>query len=301
MKPIRDDPSADGALRCAVVGFGHIRATADQLPSLRQNPGVNPRQPISPNFLKHADEQTVVSVAAIFQAIERHGLADIDFTDWGVLAAPRYLGRITTSQAFQRFAAEGAWGISPHLIPHRTLHAISGTVSQALQIHGPNLGVGGGPKADTEVLRVAAAFLANPDLPGLWVVMSGWNPEPIPNPPAEPAETPHAPPFSTNGFHQVPYCQAVALALTPLSRAAEGLQLQFHLADPARNGHQPKQPLPTFSLETLLATLDSPSTPSNHWLLENNGSVELRQVGTGALISCSSPVGREVRVAEKTR
>ncbi len=277
MKPIRDDPSADGALRCAVVGFGGIRVTADHLSSLRQNPGFNPGKPLSPGFLKHADEQTVVSVAALFQAIERHGLAETKFADWGVLAAPRYLGRITTSLAFQRFAAEGAWGISPHLIPHRTLHAISGTISQALQIHGPNLGVGGGPEAANEVMRVAAAFMADPKLPGLWVVMSGWNPEPFPQPPTT---APDIPLHSTNGFHSTPYCQAVALALTPPPRFWEGLELRINMAAPGSNGHRPNHPPLTFSLESLMATLDSHSTPTNYWLLGNNGTVELSQVGS---------------------
>jgi len=278
VKPIRDDPPANSALRCAVVGFGGIRVPADQLSSLRQNPGSNPGQPISPSFLKHADEQTVVSVAALFQAIERHGLADTSFTNWGVLAAPRYLGRITTAHAFQRFAAEGAWGISPHLIPHRTLHAISGTMSQALQIHGPNLGVGGGPEADIEVMRVATAFLADPNLPGLWVVMSGWNPEPVPFP----QPTPDTPSSSINGFHPVPQCQAVAIALTPPRPDWEGLSLQFHLAPPGRNGRGLKQRLPSFSFEALLAAFESPSTSENHWTLGNNGSVELFHAGAGA-------------------
>lgn len=281
MKPIRDwaDPPADRATSCAVVGYGCIRATADQLAGLRQNPGPKPGPPTSPAFLKHADEQTVVSVAALFQAIERHGLADTCFTDWAVLAAPRYLGRITTAQALQRYAAEGAWGISPHLIPHRTLHAISGTISQALQIHGPNLGVGGGPNAAIEVMRVAAAFLGNLDLPGIWVVMSGWSTEPNPQllSAAREATSP-----STNGFHPVAYCQAVALALTPRPPAWEGLSLEFHMATLGSNGHRPKQPLAAFGLESLLAALDSPVTPANHWMLGNIGSVELRLVGAAA-------------------
>jgi hypothetical protein len=279
VKPIGDDPSADSALRCAVVGFGSIRVTADQLSSLRQNPGSFPGQSISPSFLKHADEQTVVSVAALFQGIERHGLAETCFTDWGILAAPRYLGRITTAHAFQRFAAEGAWGISPHLIPHRTLHAISGTISQALQIHGPNLGVGGGPEADIEVMRVAPAFLADPNLPGLWVVMSGWNPEPIPAPPIADASS-----GSTNGFHPVPYCQAVAIALTSPPAEWEGLELQFHLHGAGNNGWAIKHSLPAFRLESLQAAFESPSS-RDHWALGNNGTVKLVHVGVGAEIT----------------
>jgi hypothetical protein len=284
VKPIRDwaDPPAESARCCAVVGYGCIRVTADQLACLRQNPGPKPGPPISPTFLKHADEQTVVSVAALFQAIERHGLADTCFTDWAVLSAPRYLGRITTSQAILRFAAEGAWGISPHLIPHRTLHAISGTISQALQIHGPNLGVGGGPEAALEVMRVAAAFLADPDLPGIWVVMSGWNPEPNPHslPTAQAASSP-----STNGYHLVAQCQAVALALSARPHAGHELSLEFQLTSHGSNGHLPKQPLTPFCLESLLGALDSTSPRTHHWALGGIGSVELKHVRTAAEIN----------------
>jgi hypothetical protein len=215
-------------------------------------------------------------MAALFQAIERHGLAGTDFTDWGVLAAPRYLGRITTVHALQRFAAEGAWGISPHLIPHRTLHAISGTISQALQIHGPNLGVGGGPDADLEVMRVATAFLTNRDLPGLWVVMTGWNPEPVLQP--SPASAAESPP-TTNGYHVVPVCQAVALALTPLSRTWNGLQLDFRFNTEKSNGH-PYSPL--FNLESFQAALVANSISPQSWSLGNGGLVDLSFAQAGA-------------------
>ena len=280
MKPIRNgaDPAAGVSIRCAVVGYGAVQATADELPGIRQNPGSFRGQPIPPSFLKHADEQTVVSMAALFQAIERHALSDISFTDWAALAAPRYLGRTTTTQALQRFRDEGAWGISPHLIPHRTLHAISGTISQALQMHGPNLGVGGGPDAACEVMRVAAAFLADPNLPGLWLVMSGWNSEPVRS------SSPHVSENSsslTNGFHLIPYCQAVALALTSRPCERDELEIHFHWTTPM-NGHRPKHSLPTFSLEAMHAALHSRSASASQWTLGNNGSVELKHVMAGA-------------------
>jgi hypothetical protein len=276
---------AGATICCAVVGYGSTRATADQLPSLRQNPGTYPARPIPPGFLKHADEQTVVVMAALLQAIERHGLADACFTDWGVLAAPRYLGRITTVQALQRFRAEGAWGISPHLIPHRTLHAISGTISQALQIHGPNLGVGGGPEAALEVMRAAAAFMAKQDLPGLWIAMSGWDSEPILPHASDPKDV--VP--STNGHHPVSYCQAVALALTPVPRVWDGLRLDFHFTAPGSNGHTPGPAPPLFVLESFLAALEGVSQTKSYergksWSLSNGSYVDLRFVGVGAEI-----------------
>jgi hypothetical protein len=225
-------------------------------------------------------------MAALLQAIIRHDLTRVDFADWGVLAAPRFLGRLTTIQALDRFAAEGAWGISPHLIPHRTLHAISGTISQALQIHGPNLGVGGGPDAALEVMRVAAAFLANRDIPGFWVIMSGWDSEPVP----PPTTSPHDAVPSTNGHHPaVPHCQAVALALTPIPQDWNGIRMDFHLGAPQGNGYKPNPVTPLLSLESLLAALDDfPGSrgawqrEGRSWSLSNGGWVDLKLVGAGA-------------------
>jgi hypothetical protein len=292
-KHVTHQQSTATTVSCAVVGHGGIRATADQLPALRQNPGSYPARPIPPGFLKHADEQTVVAMAALLKAIERDNLTDVDFTDWGVLAAPRFLGRITTSQALERFAAEGAWGISPHLIPHRTLHAISGTISQAMQIHGPNLGVGGGPDAALEVTRVAAAFLANHELPGLWLIMSGWDSEPV-SPQIEDRGSkivdgrrtldPRSSILNLRSF-----CQAVALALTPIPQDWNGMRMEFRFGVPGSNGHKPSPVPPMFSLESLLMALDEhPGTQEGSqrggrsWSLSNGGWVDLKLVGAGA-------------------
>src|SRR5205823_2855913 len=156
-------------------------------------------------------------------AIHRHGLAGTRFTDWGVLAAPRYLGRSAMAVALQRFAAEGAWGLSPHLIPHHSLHSVSGTISQALKINGPNIGVGGGPGSGAEAFLAATALLSAGQVPGVWVVLTGWDPEYSGERPVRPGLNGHA--HTTNGHanghvHGLnghapagPLCGAVALAL----------------------------------------------------------------------------------------
>src|SRR5438067_465552 len=77
-------------------------------------------------------------------------------------------------------------GLSPHFIPHRSQHAISGTISQALKIHGPNFGAGGGPGAAAEALLAGAVLLEGSRLPGVWVVLTGWDPEYVPDPEGRP-------------------------------------------------------------------------------------------------------------------
>ncbi len=170
--------AAGPAVTWGLAAAGASRAATNAVAALRQMPG--PRGNALPTgFLKHTDEQTLVGLASVFQAIRDYHLLDTCFTEWGVLAAPRFLGRACLAVALQRFALEGAWGVSPHLIPHRSLHSLSGTVSQALGIHGPNFGVGGGPDSASEVLVAAAALLAEGQVPGVWVVLTGWDPEPV--------------------------------------------------------------------------------------------------------------------------
>jgi hypothetical protein len=201
--------------------------------------------------LKHADEQTVAGIAALSQAIQHHALDKIDFTDWGVVAAPRYLGRAACAVALTRFDAEGAWGISPHLIPHRSLHALSGTVSQALKIHGPNFGVGGGCEGAAEALLVAGTLLAGGDLPGVWVMLTGYNPELVPaNPPGTEAAA-------------APDCVAVALALTPVKDQRAGLFLTVGGTDADLQGIGTSS---IFSLEDLATQMAVPQSRAS-WRL----------------------------------
>ena len=92
------------------------------------------------------------------------------FAGWGVVAASRYLGRANLAAALRSFAAEGVWGTSPHLIPHFALHSLSGSISLALGLHGPNLGVGGGLHATAEGFLTALTWLAPGSCPA-----SGWS------------------------------------------------------------------------------------------------------------------------------
>ena len=120
-------------MRCDLGAYTWLAASAEQLAELRRKPGPGPGVRLAPSFLKHADEQTVVALAAVCEAADRHGFGDASFADWAVVAAPRALGAPRWWRPSARYKAEGAWGISPNLIPHRSPHAVSGTISQALR------------------------------------------------------------------------------------------------------------------------------------------------------------------------
>jgi hypothetical protein len=219
-----------------------------EINELRRRPfqGCEPAQ--RPPTLKNLDPPTQAALLAVEQAAQAAGLDLHGMTDWGVIAAPRTPGRATISGALQKFAREGAWSVSPHLVPHYSLHSPSGTISQLWHMQGPNLGVGGFPGNEAHALLVAAAMLANGNVSGLWVVWTGWAPEPVPG---------------TGEDGNV--CRAVALALLPA--AAEGRENLLHLtarADTSSTPAIPESP-PVFSLEALHARLTASPAPSGIW------------------------------------
>jgi hypothetical protein len=245
-----------------------VEADAQAVAALRTNaspPGI-PALPA--NFLKHADEQTVVGLFAVFQAIQNYGLTGDDFKDWAVVAAPRFFGRAILAAALRRFALEGAWGVSPHLIPHRSQHSLSGTISQALRIHGPNLGVGGGPSSASEAALVAATFAAKEEVPGLWFVLTAWDPEPTFSEAAATSRSGLTPTTSST-------CKGVALALQAGEPADLGVTLRicpggWHpTPNGTGNGHHARFPL--FSMECLLQALVRPSHVGTTWRLGTSG------------------------------
>jgi hypothetical protein len=241
---------------CDLAAAAVIRAAPAELPALRQKPGRVAGEPLPTTFLKHSDEQTVVGLSAVLRAIEDHGLTRHDFRDWGVVAVPRFFGRGAFAIALERFRAEGAWGISPHLIPHRTLHSLSGSVSQALKIHGPNFGAGGGPASVIEGLLCAAALLAGGTVPGVWLVMTGWQPELAVDRQGNPTTPDVA-------------CQGVALALVP---PTPGSRSRLHVTAAGAKVSCPDGP---FTLEALTTAIAE--TSAGCWELPGSGSMALER------------------------
>jgi hypothetical protein len=215
---------APNPLRPPVAGLsGLIRAAGlarldlAALTTSRRAPGPIPEswRPLSPTLLKTSDDQTVAAVNAVLDAIATHhpDVSHDAFAEWGIVVASRYLGRAQLAVALRRFAAEGVWGVSPHLIPHFALHSPAGTLSVALGSHGPNLGVGGGPGSAMDGALAALTWLSEGRLPGVWLVLTGHEPDLIPDAkgaPVSPTE-----------------CRALALALEPDSPVVPGPRLRL--------------------------------------------------------------------------
>jgi hypothetical protein len=166
---------------CSVVAAAVVSASVQELPALRDQPGGPNAPPIPPRFLRHSDEQTVVGLAAVFRAMEHPALRGACYSGWGVVAAPVFPGRLGSSDMFTKYRANGAAVVSPHSIPQYSLHSVSSAVSICLGVRGPNFGIGGGRQALAEGLTVAMSLMEQSTLPGLWLVLTQWSPEPVPD------------------------------------------------------------------------------------------------------------------------
>lgn len=188
-----------------VTGWGTAQADVASIAGLRKAIPAWAPADTPGHFLKHADEQTVVAVAAVDAAIRAHQFAPEELAEWAVVAAPQSIGRISGASTFARFTKSGGPAVSPHLIPQSSLHSVSGALSILLGTRHPNCGVGGGDDALAEGILVA---LTMPPLAakGIWLIATAWDPEPILNDALE--------------ITNAPRCYAAALALEV--RAASG-------------------------------------------------------------------------------
>jgi hypothetical protein len=117
---------------------------------------------------------------------------------------------------------------------------------------------------------MAAALLGTRPLPGLWVALTAWDPEPVPDEQGHP---------TTPGV-----CTALALALAPARPGWHGLRAHVGLArgngSPAPRTAVPARPL---TLEGLLAALTSadPCPAPAVWQVAQGGWLRLERVGGG--------------------
>jgi hypothetical protein len=265
MKPVTPPKRVSQSIDADILSWGTVRALPEELAHWRKQPTPMLPEAFSPSLIRQSEEQTVAALWAVCEAAAGMDVKADAFADWGVIAAPRLLGRAGNALSFEQFAQEGPWGISPHAIPHQSLHAVSGTISQALKAHGPNFGIGNGPRSANDVWLTAATLLSEESLPGIWLVIVGHSDEYIPA-------------FDKAASPRVA-CEAIALALAPTQGERTGMHLRICPEDLLR-GETPNEPflasLPEFSLSSLvdeLAHRESP--PGSMWRLPGAGWIEI--------------------------
>ena len=165
---------------CRITSHALVESRLSGIAELRNTPAPNGAPSLPPRFLRHADEQTVVGVHAVLAAIA-NAARPLAIARHAVVAAPCQSGRLAAARTLAQLPAGGAVTVSPHVVPQCSLHSVAGAVSVALGMHGPHLGVGGGPEALAEGLYAAATLVTgrgDPACAAAWLVATDWDAEP---------------------------------------------------------------------------------------------------------------------------
>ncbi|MCE9632031.1 MAG: hypothetical protein K8S94_15120 [Planctomycetia bacterium] len=213
--PIPTSRQPDCAIRC----HAFFEARYSEMGRLRDEPSPPAAPPLPARFLRHCDEHTVTAVRAVLAAIATLD-AKGDFDRCGVIAAPCQAGRIATARSLAQLRVGGGVMISPHIVPQCSLHSLAGAVSVALGMHGPHIGVGGGPDALAEGLFAALSLFQPGAAAGCnaaWVIVTEWATEPLLDTTGAPTDD--------------PLCRALAMLVAPAAVADQAaLTLSLHAA-----------------------------------------------------------------------
>lgn len=208
----------------AVTARATIATRLSEIATLRENGWPESAPPLPRRFLRHADEQTVIGVHAVLAAIAKLPEAAA-IEGHGVIAASCQAGRIAAAQTLVRASQGGGVTVSAQIVPQGSLHSLASAVSVGLGMHGPNIGVSGGPAALSEGLLTAFSWLHGSGplaCDTTWLVITGWDDEPALDAEGHPTTD--------------PVCRGVALAVARAAAASssEGQRLTLQL-DPGRD------------------------------------------------------------------
>jgi len=191
---------------CAIRSHAYVEAPFTGVATLRDAPPPERAPALPSRFLRHCDEQTVVTVRAVLDVLSRLEQPPAA-ESCGVVAAPCQAGRIVTARSLAQLRTGGAVTVSPHIVPQCSLHSVAGAVSVALGLHGPHLGIGGGPDALAEGLFTVFSLFQAAACTACWLLLSDWQDEPALD--------------TTGGPLGDPVCRGVALLLMPESAAGD--------------------------------------------------------------------------------
>ena len=202
---------------CAIRGHAYVEAPFTGVAALRDQPPPAGAPALPTRFLRHCDEQTVVAVRGVLDVLARLDEPPPP-ESCGVVAAPCQAGRIVTARSLSQLRTGGAVTVSPHIVPQCSLHSVAGAVSVALGLHGPHLGIGGGPDALAEGLFAVFSLFEGEACTSCWLLLSDWEREPALD--------------AAGGPLGDPLCRGLALLLTPESAACPGAA-RIVLAEPS--------------------------------------------------------------------
>jgi hypothetical protein len=228
----RSPASVASPAGCRIVSHALVESPLGEIAALRGRPAPAGSPSLPARFLRHADEHTVVGVHAVLEAIAASP-EPLDVSRHAVVAAPCQSGRLAAARTLAELPSGGAVSVSPHIVPQCSLHSVAGAVSVALGMHGPHLGVGGGPDALAEGLFAAATLVAgggDPAGTAAWLVATDWDEEPDLDARGE--------------SRNAPVCRGLALLLEPVGSPGcggeEATALSLAVRIPATRGPGPR-------------------------------------------------------------
>jgi len=196
---------------CGIAAHAHFAAPLSAVSALRDAPLPAGCPPLPPRFLRHCDEHTVVGIHALLRVIAgRPGRAALH--DDAIVAASCQAGRLMAAKSLAQLKTGGAVTVSTHIVPQASLHSLAGAASVALGMHGPHLGVSGGPGALAEGIVAAVTLVQAAGVPRAWLVVTEWD--------EEPALDPQGTPLGD------PLVRAVALAVEPGDDSALSIDIR---------------------------------------------------------------------------
>lgn len=99
-------------LCCPVAAYGHATVPFAGFDEWRKTNCQKRQSTAFAQTCKLGDEQTMVAAEAMFRAIDSAGWSGRSLEEWGIVAAPQFLGRLRMWSAIERYRAGSSRGVA---------------------------------------------------------------------------------------------------------------------------------------------------------------------------------------------
>ncbi len=174
--------SADLSAVCLVDSYATASVYYSDVDALSREKYSYGCHSLPPRFLRHADEQTVIGMYSIVQAMATDTHDSRDISNDAVIAATCLAGQPSAARTMIGLRDKGPVAVTPHIVPQCSLHSVASAASVGFGMHGPNFGVGGGLHAPAEgfllALTLAPMLAKTSPSSRIWLVCTGWDQQP---------------------------------------------------------------------------------------------------------------------------
>src|SRR5882757_5865101 len=94
----------------SIVASACAQLTVPELAAVRKESLLNVPNPLSPQLLRHSDEQTLAALVALSKIIPKISQKPNYFGNWAVVSCSSNLGRSAFATVIDKYRHEGPWG-----------------------------------------------------------------------------------------------------------------------------------------------------------------------------------------------